>query len=147
MNEMGKLKLQGKHLVLLQEGAAWNVGLCNMGAIRSHTGHPMALAHCWDSPTAPQEGSQPHVPGLGAGSISLARPHSCCRLPVPSPACPNRGWGQGSWQESSPPAAGTLPQSGSTCGKHSESLSVSLTVIQLGLCQEEVAAWRNASTF
>lgn len=42
---------------------------------------------------------------------------------------------------------GPSRQPGSTRRKHGESLGVSLPVIQLVLCQEEVAAWRNASTF
>lgn len=45
------------------------------------------------------------------------------------------------------PQLGPGRQPGSRRGKQGGSLGVSLLVIQLVLCQEEVAAWRNASTF
>lgn len=45
------------------------------------------------------------------------------------------------------PQEGPSHEPGSTRRKHRKSLGVSLLVIQLVLCQEEVVAWRNASTF
>lgn len=113
---MGKLKLQGKHLVLLQEGAAQNVGLCNTRATGTHTlGQPQG------APST--QGGQP------GGASPCARARSWAH---PSAGSPGDG-------------AGASPQHQS--GKHPQSPSVPLTEIQLGLCQQEAAAWRNASTF
>lgn len=151
MNEMGKLELQGKHLVLLQEGAARNVGLCCVtpGPSAPTPGTPR---HQHSAGRAPQHRGEQPVPCVRAGSIPLAPPRELLQAPGSIPSrrrsilrIPRSSLArQGRWQEA---AGGTLPQSGSTRGKHPESLRVSLTVIQLGLCQEEVAAWRNASTF
>lgn len=139
--------------------------LCDTRAMGSHTGHPMAPAHRGEShttSTAPREGSLP-VPRARAeswvhptGSLLV----SCCRLPALSPAtrrCIRRiptsslsPQGMGTSREAAGGFTSHSRDPATSQGAHrgnTEILSVSLTVIQLGLCQKEVAAWRNASTF
>lgn len=54
----------------------------------------------------------------------------------------HRRWQEASTSRKRDPATSQGARGGST-----EKASVCLPVIQLVLCQEEVAAWRNASTF